>query len=61
VKASRPCPLCGLAMPGQRCGWCHGSGIVTIEFLTPWDGLKWHLYRTVPLLRGRLGPVRINS
>lgn len=59
MKSSRPCPLCGLALAGQRCGWCHGTGVVVIEFRSTWDGIKWHLYRAAPFLRAVLGPVRI--
>ena len=61
MKASRPCPLCRLALPGQRCGWCGGSGVVEIEFATVWDGIKWHLYDRLPwirpVLRLVIGPV----
>jgi len=62
MKASRPCPLCRLALPGQRCGWCGGSGVVEIEFASTWDGIKWHLYRSLPVLTfagQMLGPVRM--
>jgi hypothetical protein len=59
MKASRPCPICRLALPGQRCGWCGGSGVVEIEFASTWDGIKWHLCRRVPLLKLVLGPVRM--
>jgi hypothetical protein len=58
MKASRPCPLCRLALSGQRCGWCGGSGIVEIHFATVWDGLKWHLRRRLPILAPWF-PVRI--
>lgn len=59
MKASRPCPLCRLALSGQRCGWCGGSGVVEIHFATGWDWLKWQLCRRVPLLKLVLGPVRL--
>jgi hypothetical protein len=61
MKATRPCPLCGLALPGQRCGWCHGTGVVVLEFATRWDGIKWHLFRLAPALRRVLGPVQARS
>jgi len=61
MKASRPCPICRLALPGQRCGWCGGSGVVEIEFATAWDGIKWHLCRRLPVLALVLGPVRMMS
>ena len=59
MKASRPCPLCRLALPGQRCGWCAGSGIVEIHFATAWDWAKWHLLRCFPLLGRVLGRIRL--
>ena len=59
MKASRPCPLCRLALPGQRCGWCGGSGTVEINFATVWDWLKWHLCRRLPVLKLVIGPIRL--
>jgi hypothetical protein len=49
-------------MPGQRCGFCAGSGRVEIHFATVWDGLKWHLYRALPFLSpAGLGRVRYQA